>query len=81
MSIRRSAARAAALATVCFLLGVLVGGATLYLLEHRTQSGQPVYLGIFTAVSFSTLAAVDRLVNRRTPPKNAAAEPRRPPAG
>ncbi|MFI9327945.1 hypothetical protein ACIGZJ_10425 [Kitasatospora sp. NPDC052868] len=59
-----------ALGLVCFLLGVVVGGCTVYLLGHLDTLGQPVYLGIFAAAALTTLGVADRLVNHRTPPPN-----------
>ncbi|WP_441245212.1 hypothetical protein [Kitasatospora sp. McL0602] len=57
-----------ALAVLCFLLGMVVGGCTVYLLTHFSTLGQPVYLGIFAAAALTTLGVADRLVNHRTPP-------------
>ncbi|WP_035800145.1 hypothetical protein [Kitasatospora mediocidica] len=59
-----------ALAVLCFLLGVIVGGCAVYLLEHFAEIGRPVYLGIFAAAALTTLGVADRLVNHRTPPPN-----------
>ncbi|MFJ8628161.1 hypothetical protein ACIRD3_35730 [Kitasatospora sp. NPDC093550] len=58
------------LAVLCFLLGVLVGGCALYLLEHLAEIGQPIYLGIFAAAALTTLGVADRLVNHRAPPQD-----------
>ncbi|MGW3179480.1 hypothetical protein ACWDD9_09470 [Kitasatospora sp. NPDC001119] len=63
------------LAALCFLLGVLVGGGAIYLLEHRAAFRQPLYLGIFAVVALCTLGVADRLVGHRAPPPN---DPDRP---
>ncbi|MEU9044461.1 MULTISPECIES: hypothetical protein [unclassified Kitasatospora] len=67
MSARRKPGRIA-LALVCFLLGMTVGGCTVYLLRHLDTLGRPVYLGIFAAAALTTLGVADRLVNHRPPP-------------
>ncbi|MEU4586599.1 hypothetical protein AB0F92_31765 [Kitasatospora aureofaciens] len=63
------------LAVLCFLLGVLVGGGAIYLLEHRTALRQPLYLGIFAVVALCTLGVADRVVGHRAPPPNAPDHP------
>ncbi|MEU3574159.1 hypothetical protein AB0E96_37995 [Kitasatospora sp. NPDC036755] len=59
----------AAVGAVCFLLGLLVGAAVLYLVQHRTRLTQPLYLTVFALVAFGTLAVTDRLVTARSAPK------------
>ncbi|WP_371500251.1 hypothetical protein OG871_27430 [Kitasatospora sp. NBC_00374] len=70
------------LGAVCFLLGFSVGGAVLYLLQHRAEIGQPLDLGILAIVSLAALATADRLINHRTtPPKRTSTTSgQRPPA-
>ncbi|MEU8924628.1 hypothetical protein AB0D10_27420 [Kitasatospora sp. NPDC048545] len=53
---------------LCFLIGVLVGGCAIYLLEHRATLGQPLYLGTFAVVALCTLSVADRVVGHRAPP-------------
>ncbi|MFB8201920.1 hypothetical protein [Kitasatospora purpeofusca] len=67
MSRRRTGGRIG-LASLSFLLGGLVGGSAVYLLDHRAAIGQPIYLGLFAAAALSALGVVDRMVNRRPPP-------------
>ncbi|MFD9687274.1 hypothetical protein ACFWXO_16135 [Kitasatospora sp. NPDC059088] len=63
------------LAVLCFLLGVLIGGGAIYLLDHRAAFRQPLYLGTFAVVALCTLGVADRLVTHRAPPPN---DPDRP---
>ncbi len=67
MSIRRTTGRMGR-AVLCFLLGFLVGGCAIYLLEHFTALGQPVYLGFFAAAALTTLGVTDRLINHHSHP-------------
>ncbi|MQS14711.1 hypothetical protein F7Q99_21200 [Streptomyces kaniharaensis] len=70
------------LGAICFLIGTQVGAAALYLLLHRAEIHQPVYLGIFAVATFGTLAAVDRLVNHRAAPSDRhSSRVNQPPAG
>ncbi|MEU4300306.1 hypothetical protein [Kitasatospora aureofaciens] len=59
-----------ALAVLCFLLGVLIGGGAIYLLDHRAAFRQPLCLGTFGVVALCTLGVADRLVGHRSPPPN-----------
>ncbi|MEU3562806.1 hypothetical protein [Kitasatospora sp. NPDC006786] len=59
----------AAVGAVCFLLGLQVGAAVLYLVQHRTRLTQPLYLAIFALAAFGTLAVTDRLIAARSTPK------------
>ncbi|MFJ2864964.1 hypothetical protein [Kitasatospora sp. NPDC087314] len=68
MSPRNTGGRAA-IGAVCFLLGVQVGAAVLYLVQHRADVSQPLYLAIFSLTAFSTLAVADRLLTSRSTPK------------
>ncbi|MDH6709196.1 F0F1-type ATP synthase assembly protein I [Kitasatospora sp. MAA19] len=72
----------AAVGIVCFLLGVQVRAATLYLLQHRAQLTQPLYLAVFALVGFATLVVTDRLLASRSTPKRRTGpsqeEPSRP---
>ncbi|MFJ9841767.1 hypothetical protein ACIRYZ_15100 [Kitasatospora sp. NPDC101155] len=68
MNTRRTSGRIA-VGLVCFLLGVEVGAAAIYLLQHRTKLAQPLYLAIFALVAFGTLAVADRLIASRSAPK------------
>ncbi|MFJ2778199.1 hypothetical protein [Kitasatospora sp. NPDC087315] len=78
MSTRRRSGRAACSA-VCFVIGVQVGAAALYLVQYRAEAGRPLYLGIFAVVALSTFVTVDRLVNHHVTPTGDHAD-RRPPA-
>ncbi len=74
--------RTPTLAALCFLLGVQVGGAVVYLVQHRGEVERPLYPGIFAVAVLATLGAVDRVVNHRFT-QSSRGNPRvsRPPAG
>ncbi|MFF1785586.1 hypothetical protein ACFVX9_03900 [Kitasatospora sp. NPDC058243] len=59
----------AAIGVVCFLLGLQVGAAVLYLVQHRADGSQPLYLAIFSLTAFNTLVVADRLLTSRSTPK------------
>ncbi|MET8630760.1 hypothetical protein ABZW30_44945 [Kitasatospora sp. NPDC004669] len=83
MNTRRTTGRAA-VGLVCFLLGVQVGAAVVYLLQHRTRLAQPLHLAIFGLVVFGILAVADRLIASRSAPKRrSGSSPQKPypPAG
>ncbi|MFJ7275497.1 hypothetical protein [Kitasatospora sp. NPDC098663] len=70
----------AAIGLVCFLLGVQVGAAALFLVQHRAQLAQPLYLAVFALVGFATLAVADRLLaSRSTPKRRTDPSPEEPP--
>ncbi|MBV6695678.1 hypothetical protein KV557_00885 [Kitasatospora aureofaciens] len=79
MSTRRTTGRAA-VGLVCFLLGLQVGAAVLYLVQHRTHLSQPLYLAIFALVCFGTLAVADRLIASRSAPKPRSGSAQDPPS-
>ncbi|MGW2397170.1 hypothetical protein ACWCYY_11510 [Kitasatospora sp. NPDC001664] len=56
------------LAAACFVAGLPVGAALLYLLERRAALNDPLYLALFVLVAFASLAAVDRALHRKTGP-------------
>ncbi|MFG2918315.1 hypothetical protein ACGF0D_36195 [Kitasatospora sp. NPDC048298] len=68
MNPRRTGSRAA-IGLVCFLVGLQVGAAVVYLVQHRVQLTQPLYLAIFALVVFSTLAVADRLIASHSAPQ------------
>ncbi|MEV4558379.1 hypothetical protein AB0K51_15505 [Kitasatospora sp. NPDC049285] len=55
---------------MCFVLGVFLGGSAIYVLEHLTEVGRPIYVGIFAAAALTALGVVDRVVSRRLPPRD-----------
>ncbi|MFD4533578.1 hypothetical protein ACFWNL_21200 [Kitasatospora sp. NPDC058397] len=61
MSTRHAGDRAA--------IGVQVGAAAHYLVQHRTRLTQPLYPAVFALVAFGTLAVADRLLTSRSAPK------------
>ncbi|MEV7123985.1 hypothetical protein [Kitasatospora griseola] len=54
----------AAIAVVCFLLGLPTGAALLFLIEHRDRA-QPVWLALAAAPALAAAAGVDWLTRRR----------------
>ncbi|MFI9365612.1 hypothetical protein ACIG5E_31880 [Kitasatospora sp. NPDC053057] len=78
MNTHRTSGRAA-VGLVCFLPGVQVGAASVYLLQHRTKLAQPLYLAIFVLVAFGTLAVADRFIASRSAPKRrSGSSPQKP---
>ncbi|MEU8926214.1 hypothetical protein AB0D10_35685 [Kitasatospora sp. NPDC048545] len=69
MNRQRTGGRAA-IGLVCFLVGLQVGAAVLYLVQHRAQLTQPLYLAIFALVVFGTLTVADRLIASRSGPQH-----------
>nr|BEK67472.1 hypothetical protein KPHV_46990 [Kitasatospora purpeofusca] len=61
-------ARRAAPAALQILAGAQAGGTAVYLLDHHTRTGGPVYLALFAAGAFAALFTADRLLNHRGPP-------------
>ncbi|MGX4733166.1 hypothetical protein [Kitasatospora griseola] len=53
----------AAIAVVCFLLGLPTGAALLFLIEHRDRA-QPVWLALAAAPALAAAAGVDWLIRR-----------------
>ncbi|MFD0404711.1 hypothetical protein [Kitasatospora sp. NPDC127116] len=68
MNTHRTGSRAA-VGFICFLLGLQVGAAVLYLVQHRANASQPLYLATFALTAFGTLAVADRLFAVRSAPK------------
>ncbi len=53
----------AAVAAVCFLLGLPTGASLLFLVEHRDRA-QPVWLALAAAPALAAAALCDRLLRR-----------------
>ncbi len=75
MSTRRAGCHPTLVGLLCFLLGIPVGAAALYLLQHPGAIHRPLYLAIFTGVAFASLAAADRALNYRSTASNCGDRP------